>query len=301
MGLLKVEAEKLSNNQLLAGIIKEIYDKDDLFSVLPFKAINGKAYVYNRENTITEGAFIDPVSDAVPEGGADFTEVVAKLRVLIGDVDVDEFLNATMSDTNDQKSIQIAQRAKGLGKKFRRTLAIGNATLNAKEFDGVEQLAVADQTILAGANGASVTLSMLDELIDAIADGADAIMMRSGTARAVRALLRASGGLEPAHVMMENFGRPMLTHNGVPIIVNDFLANNETKGSGTNLASIYAMRLNEVDGLHGIYSGATAGVTIKELGSLETKDAERTRLKWYCGLALKSTNSLARIEGVTNS
>jgi len=49
MALLRQEAEKLSNNQLIAGVIDEIIDRDDLMAVLPFSQVNGKAYVYNRE------------------------------------------------------------------------------------------------------------------------------------------------------------------------------------------------------------------------------------------------------------
>ena len=51
MPLLKTEAEKLSNNQLERGVITEIYDRDDLFAILPFTRVNGKAYVYNREKS----------------------------------------------------------------------------------------------------------------------------------------------------------------------------------------------------------------------------------------------------------
>lgn len=300
MALLRAEAEKLSNNQLVAGVIEEIIDKEDLFAVMPFTGIQGKAYVYDREKTISEGEFLDPVNDTVPEGAATFEEVVAKLRVLAGDVDVDKFLDTTMSDTNNQKAIQIAMKAKGLARKFRRTLAIGDSAVNAKEFDGVAKLVAADQVIEAGTNGNALSLSMLDELLDAVPNGADVIMMRSGTIRAYRALLRATGGIEPSMIMMENFGRPMLTHNGVPIIVNDFLPGTETQGTATETASIYAARLNEVDGLHGIYGGNTAGIVVEDIGTVQNKDATRTRLKWYCGTALKSTKSLARVKGVTN-
>ena len=52
MPLLKVEADKLSQNEMVSGIIEEIIERDDLFSVLPFTRINGKAYVYHRENTL---------------------------------------------------------------------------------------------------------------------------------------------------------------------------------------------------------------------------------------------------------
>ena len=151
MGLLKAEAEKLSNNSLEAGVIEEIIEKDDLFAVIPFKKVEGKAYVYDRENTISEATFIDPL-EAVTEGAATFTEVTAKLRILAGDVDVDSFLDATMSDTNNQKATQIASKSKGLARKFRRTLAIGNNGVNAKEFDGIATLTAAGQKIVAGAN-----------------------------------------------------------------------------------------------------------------------------------------------------
>lgn len=301
MPLLRAEAEKLSNNMLERGVIEEIIDKEDLFAVLPFQKIEGKAYVYNREATLSEGDFIDPVNDTVPEGAATFTEVTTKLRVLAGDVDVDKFLDATMGDHNPQKAVQIAQKAKGLARKFRRTLALGDSSVNTKEFDGVAQLCAADQVISAGTDGNALSLSMLDELLDAVPNGADVIMMRSGTIRAYRALLRSTGGLEPAHVMMENFGRPMLTHNGVPIIVNDFLPGDEDQGTAVDsTCSIYAMRLNEADGLHAIYGGQSAGIVLEDIGTVQNKDATRTRLKWYCGTALKSTKSLARVKGVTN-
>ena len=300
MPLLKTEAEKLSNNDLVAGVIEEIIDKEDLLAVLPFTRTEGKAYVYNRENVISEGAFIDP-NEAITEEASSFTEVTTNLRILAGDVDVDKFIAGTLGDTNAQKAIQIAQKAKGMARQFRRTLAIGDNGVNAKEFDGVSSLVTVGQTINPGAAPVALSLDLLDELLDYVPNGADLIMMRSGTIRALRALLRAVGGLEPAHIMMENFGRPMLTHNGVPIVVNDFLPADEDAGDlGDNTCSIYAMRLNEVDGLHGLYGGESAGIVVEDIGTVQNKDATRTRLKWYCGTALKSTKSLARLSDISN-
>jgi hypothetical protein len=296
---LKTEAEKLSQNVLVQGVIEEIIERDDLFAVLPFLGVEGKSYDYVRENTLSEGSFIDPY-EVVPEGAADFSEVSAKLKILAGDVDVDKFLMTTMGDTNSQLTEQLAAKAKGIGRAFRRTLAVGDSATNPKEFDGIAALTAADQKITAGANGAALDLGMLDELLDAVPNGADAIMMRSGTVRALRAHLRTVGGLEPAHVMMENFGRPMLTHNGVPIIVNDFLPGNEVQGTSSDTCSIYAMRLNTADGFHGIFGGDSAGVQFEEVGTVQDKDAYRYRLKWYAATALKSTKSLSAIKGITN-
>ena len=303
MPLLKAEAEKLSNNELVAGVIEEIIDRDPLFYLLPFQGVNGKAYVYDRENTLSEADFLDP-NDPVNEGAATFTEVTARLRILAGDVDVDKFLQATMSDTNNQKAIQIAAKAKALARKFRRTLVNGDNTANPKEFDGMWKLVANDRKIAAGAGPTNnLSLSMLDELLDAVPNGADFIMMRPGTLRYYRGLLRATGGTEPQHIMIKDFGMVM-AHNGVPIIVNDFMSSVEAlNGSaltGGTYASVYAGRLNEADGIHGIYGGSSAGIVVEDIGTVQNKDATRTRLKWYCGLALKSTKSLARIHGLSN-
>jgi hypothetical protein len=300
MPLLKVEAEKLSNNQLEAGVIEEIIEKDETFALLPFMKVTGKAYVYDRENAIGGADFLDP-NDTVNEEASTFTEVTSKLRILIGDVDVDKFLDTTMDDTNDQKAIQIAQKAKGLSRKFKQTFITGDNTGAPKEFDGIGKLVTAGQTIAAGNNGAALTMSMLDELLDMVPLGADALVMRAGTIRAYRALLRAQSGTDASMVEIPNFGVPVLGHNGTPILRNDYLPGNETQGTANGVCcSIYAFRANEADGLHGIYGGPNAGIAVEDIGTVQNKDATRTRLKWYCGLALKSTKSLARLKGVTN-
>jgi hypothetical protein len=299
MALLKVEAEKLSNNQLERGIIEEIIDRDELFALVPFSRVNGKAYVYNRENTLSEADFLDP-NESVNEGAATFTEVVTKLKIMAGDVDVDKFLIATMGDTNDQLAIQLAAKAKGITRKFRRTLAIGDEGSNAKEFNGVRALTPNGQTMAAGADGAAVTASMLDELKDMVKNGADALMMRAGTWRAVRGILRAAGGNEAMTIMMDNFGYPVRAYDGTPVIINDFLPANEVQGASSATCSIYAMRLNETDGMHGIYGGSSAGVVVEEIGTVQNKDAVRWRVKWYAGTALKSTQSIARLKGISN-
>lgn len=299
MPLLRVESEKLSQNQLVQGVIEEIIDRDDLFALFPFIGVNGKSYDYVREKTISEAEFLDPY-DAVPEGGATFDEVSTKLKILAGDVDLDKFLLATQSDTNPQLAIQLASKAKGLGRKFRRTLVNGDSSVNAKEFDGLTKLTPSAQTLIAGANGAAVSFSMLDELKDMVKNGADCLMMRQGTWRAIRGLLRAFGGNDATMIQIENFGKPIPAYDGLPVIVNDFMPANEVQGSASNTCSIFALRLNETDGFHGIYGGPNGGMAVEEIGTIQNKDAVRHRVKWYCGTALKATHAVARLKGVTN-
>jgi len=299
MPLLVEEAAKLSQEQMERGVIEEIIDRDELFALVPFMPVNGKAYIYNREKTISEGEFLDPY-EVVPEGAATFEEVMTKLRILAGDVDLDKFLLATQSDTNSQLAIQLAAKAKALGRKFRRTLVQGDSTVNPKEFDGIRKLVPAAQTLVAGENGAAVTLTMIDELKDAVKNGADCLMMRQGTWRALKNVLRGFGGNAATDMMIENFGRPVPAIDGTPVIINDFIPADEVQGTATQTTSIYALRLNETDGFHGIIGGGMAGIAVEEIGTIQNKDAVRYRVKWYVGTALKATHSVARLKGVTN-
>lgn len=301
MPLLAATAATLSQEQMERGVIEEVINRDELFAMLPFENVNGKAYVYNRENTIAGGAFLS-VNSNVPEQASDFTQVTTQLRILAGDVDIDKFLLTTQSDHNDQVAVQLAQKAKGLGIQFKTALVAGDSSVDPNSFDGVQKLVAADQVIVAGANGNALTLSMLDELKDACYAGQpDAFIMRRGTFRAYKALLRAAGGTRPDMIQLENFtGSLTPTHDGVPILVSDFIPHGIAQGSATDTASIYAARFNEVDGLHGIVGGGQAGFQVEDIGTVQNRDAYRYRMKWYVSLVLKSTRALAAVKGVTN-
>lgn len=298
--LLRAHAEVLSKEDVVSGVIEEIITINQVYELMPFIGTNGKAYVYKRELTLPAAIFHSDNED-VEESTSQFQEIMTKLRILVGDVQVDNFLRETMSDIEDQVALQLQAKAKAMGRTFMGAMVSGDSLVNPKEFDGIKVLTTAGQTIPVGPNGGALSLSLLDQLIDTVPNKPDFLMMRSGTRRAYLAALRtAGGGTNSAMLQMPNGGAPVLSHAGVPILVNDFLPSNETLGAGVNLTSIYAVRANEVDGVHGLYGGSSAGLRLENLGTMEKRDAQKFRLKWYCGMAVKSTRSIARLSGVTN-
>ena len=92
-----------------------------MFALLPFMRVDGKAYVYNRENGLGGVDFLDP-NDTINESASTFTEKTATLKILAGDVDIDKFLRDTMSDTNSQVAAQLAGKAKQMRRTFQMTL-----------------------------------------------------------------------------------------------------------------------------------------------------------------------------------
>ena len=90
--------------------------------------------------------------------------------------------------------------------------------------------------------------------------------------------------------------------HGIPVAVNDFILDThtvsgsvETATTGSGNSAIYAVQFGE-----GALAGLTSPghITIENIGSLETKDASRTRIKWYCSLALFSNVKAGALIGV---
>lgn len=299
MPLLVEEAAKLSIEDKQRGVVEEMIDKDELFALLPFVKTKDKVFSYVREGELPNSDWYDPYED-IEESGAKFAEVETKIKVLAGQVDIDNFTAETQSALNDQVALQLAAKAKGLARNYRKNLIIGDSSVNPKQFDGLRKLVTPEQTIIAGTDGNPVSYSLLDELKDAVKLGADCLMMRSGTWRAIRELNRLHGGNTAETVMVQNFGLPIKAYDGTPVIINDYIPNDEVQGSETATTSIYALRLNEVDGFHGLYGGNAVGIRVDDVGLLEKRDARRWRLRWYCGAALRATHAVARIKGIKN-
>jgi hypothetical protein len=84
-------------------------------------------------------------------------------------------------------------------------------------------------------------------------------------------------------------------YNGIPVVINDWVKDNYSVGTSSDCSAIFAFQMGE---------GALCGLSspemlqVERLGSLEAKDATRTRVKWYVSLALFSTVKAAMLTGV---
>ena len=293
MAMTKAEAAKLTNDMLLRGVIETVVKESQLLQLLPFMQVTGTAVSYNREATMPAAQFYD-VGDTWAEATPTFTPITAALKIMGGDADVDNFLQATYADPNDLEAEVIASRAKSVAHLYSESFVTGNATTNPKMFDGLVRAIPAAQTVSPGANGGALTLDLMDATVDLIKPGRpDVLMMSKRSRRKLSALRRASGNLLETDV--NDFGQRALFYDGIPIVVDDFVPDTEAKGTGTNLSSIYALRFGQGVGLMGLEHG---GIQIEEIGELETKDATRHRIKWYAGLALFSELGVARLEGI---
>jgi len=304
MALTLSEAAKLSNDMLLQGVVETIVKDSPILQQLSFIEIVGNVLTYNQEKTLPTIDFYD-VGDTWAESTPTFEQKTASLKIMGGDADVDNFLKATRSNIQDLEAAVVELKAKALKDKFEETFIYGDLTASAKQFDGLRKLidttTASSQVIAMGDSGATLTLVKLDELIDAVKGGKPALLLMSRRSRRkLNALVRAAGGM--IETDRDNWGNFIQLWDGIPIGVNDWILDThvlsggvETATTGGTCSTIYAFQMGE-----GALCGLTSPghITVEPIGSLETKDASRTRIKWYCSLALFSSIKAAALIGV---
>lgn len=293
MALTLAEASKLSNDVLLAGVIETVIMDSPVLQHLPFIEIVGNGLTYNRENTPAGAAFF-AVGDVWTESTPTLTQETATLRILGGDADVDNFLAQTRSNVQDLETAVIQLKARAVQRLFDDYFINGDSTADPKAFDGLDRLCAPEQTISLGANGGQLTLEKLDELVDQVKGGKpDLLIMSKRSRRKLNSLARNSGAF--LETDRNEFGQMVQFYDGIPVATSDFISDAQTVGTSTDCSTIYAVQFGE-GGLAGLTS--PGGLQVERIGSLEEKDATRTRIKWYASLALFNTLKLARLTGV---
>jgi len=304
MALTLAEASKLSNDVLLQGVVETIVKDSPILQQLPFVEIVGNGLTYNQENTLPGIDFYD-VGDTWVESTPTFTQVTANLKIMGGDADVDNFLKSTRSNVQDLEAAVVELKAKAVRDKFEETFVYGDAATSPKQFDGLRKLIDTEssghQVVAMADAGATLTLAKLDELIDAVKGGKpDLLIMSRRSRRKLNALVRAAGSMMETD--RDKWGNFVQYWDGIPIGVNDWMLDThvvsggvETAVTGGDCSTIYAVQTGEW-ALCGLTSPGQ--MTVEPLGSMESKDATRTRVKWYVSLALFSAVKAAALIGV---
>lgn len=310
MALTLAQSATLCQNKLKKGILEELVLECPLFRLLPFQEIVGNAYAYIREDTTNMGSIgFQNTGSLVAESTAQFTQVTASLYEMIGDADVPNLIQKSRSNLNDQMAAQVKIKTKLLGHGFEWQALYGTAAGTAG-FDGLHTIlassAIAQRlTMTANATPAALSMTTLDQALDNIRTGKpDAIIMSRQCRRNITKYLRTVG----SHVTKrDEYGYLWdVWGEDIPFVVCDKISDVETTASGTGQweaetggagTSIFVVKFGDL-GLQGLQNG---GVETQVWDKLETKDASRTRIKWYAGMALHSTLSVVRICGISNA
>lgn len=313
MALTLAQAAAASTNMLARGVMETLVPNSPFLGRLRFATIEGNAYSYNTEATIS-GAEFRAVNAGYTESTGTFASASESLVIMGGDADVDRFIQQTRSNLIDQMQTQVKMKAKAIAYLFNNTFINGDVSVDANSFNGLKKRLTGSQVIAAGTNGAPVVGNGTSDT-QSFFDALDALLVACPTADVLIAndailsrFRSASRRLTSGAIGFQNgeLGQVTMTYNGVPIVSagrkpdgSQVIPQTETQGtaSGTT-SSIYAVHYG--DGLldQGVVGLTNGGVQVDPPRQLETKPAWRSRTEWYVGLALFGTQPAARLTGV---
>ena len=294
MAVTLAESALLSQSDLQRGVVETFVQKSVVLDRIPLMDIQGNAYAYNEEAALP-GVEFRAVNAAYAESTGTVNQKSEKLVILGGDADVDRFIVQTRGNLNDQRSVQEELKVKAASYKFQDTFINGDVGVDANSFDGLKKRLTGPQAIDAASAPIVGTpdqmhafLDKLDELIDSVTGGADVLYMNRRTRGKIRSAARRIGGWTST---VNDFGRSVESYNGIALedIGNRgdgslIIPNNE--GAGTNTTSIYAVHYGQNESDRAVTGLTNGGVMVEDLGELQLKPAYRTRIEFYCGMAV---------------
>lgn len=295
------EASKLIQNPLQRGIVEIFPQTSPVLQYMPFMDVAGNAYSYNLEQTLPGIAFRD-YNENYTESTGVVNPKTEKLFIMGGVSKVDRALVKTQGNLNNIRAIHDAMKAKAAALEFSSAFFKGDNAANAKQFDGLQKRLTGGQLLSAGktAGGDTLTLAMLDELIDAVHGGPTCLFMNKTMRRKVNALVRSAG--QATETVSDVFGKQIPAYAGIPIAVIeegpdgnailDFDEPCETGSTDTG-TSIYAVRFGVSEYVSGLQAGPLEVIDNGLVGIFY-----ETLIEWICGLAVFHPKAAARLYGL---
>jgi len=312
------EMVKLVQSKLLAGIVQEIYEVEQLIPMLGITTIDSYTLKWNREGTLPNVSAKSKGEQYGWKEVATYTQGELALKEYGDQWALVAAAQETYKDPNDYRAAIQSQIIKGALRTIEDQLIYGDKATYPKEFDGLDKLcpATAGGTFATKQNcdqgGSTIGLSIINllGLIHACKPRPDFLLMPQ---EIVDQLFIHAMGKAGAIVMARSpseFGTLIPSVNGVPIVPSDYLSTENDNSGGDlgtgDLVSIYAVRKGSIEdgGVSLAVGGKTGGQDFFEVDhfeKLENYNAEGIRAYCYAALAMGSTKSISRVHSINRT
>ncbi|MER7756947.1 major capsid protein [Kitasatospora sp. NPDC097643] len=310
MALTLAESAKLSTENLQRGVVETFVQESPILDRLPLIEFEGTSYRYNEESALP-GVSFRAVNEAYPESVGAVSPRIETLAILGGDSDVDKFIVKTRGDINDQRAIQETLKVKAASVHFSDQFFNGDTALNPLGFDGLRKRLIGRQVLDAKgvgpvANGYDFfdALDALTAQVRGITGQNGALYMNAAILAKIRSGFRRLGGAELPTA--EIHGKETTMWNGIPMLDpgqkldgTDVLPLTVGTG-GKETGDIYAVRFGSSEADAGVSGLTNGGIQVTDLGEAHDKPVFRTRIEFYCGIALFGGKAAARLTNVLN-
>lgn len=282
------------------GIVQEITNESVFLRALRFVPVDGFAYTYNRQQTLGGIAFRG-LNDSYANDTGVVNPQVETLSIFGGEVRTDRQIVNKQGDV--ARANAIAAKVKKAGLFFDRYMVKGDPSADPLQFHGLNVRLTGAQVMEAGANGAPLTLDLLDQALDAVvgSNTRKVIVCNKAVRRQITKLVRSAAG----GASVSDVGPQAREYDGAPIEVLDedgdetpILDFDETQGASNVTTSLYVIRPgSDVDGeyVQGLIGGGMIEhVAVGLLGTYYSDIIEANM-----GLGVFHPRAAIRVKGIT--
>ncbi len=319
------EAEKLTQNVLVAGLVEENIKNGGILPLMPVVQFTGKKAAWNRESTIPT-AQVAAVGDTLTwQDAAEVDEQETGLKIVYVQTPLNHFVESVHGSINNYQAIQLMNNKKAMMQKLEDLMLYGDLTFSASnlEFDGLHPLAQASATDF-NLNAldidqleAGLSLANLRLIEDNMRHGLDAWIFPKQIARRLDAYVQETGistnTFGAISFTLDQLGKKVTHWNGTPILRSDYLVGEQAntgvgsdarakRTSGDIQYSVFAVKFGQVmNGDPGLTfawgNTGSPGELWKTIffPNLEDFDSSGLRLVTYGSVLDGSSMALARI------
>lgn len=272
--------------------------------MIPFQDVEGEGVFYDVEQELPSVGFRG-INETLDASYGVLNPQSERLKVLGAEVDVDTSIIDMRGP--DVVGDQVRMKVTSMRMTFEDHFINGDESANPRAFDGLKRRINAGSSQAINMNNGALSLSALDELIDAVdaMGGQKVLIMNKKMRRRLNTASRATsiGGF--INYELDSFGRRVTQYGDVPIIVTDVNAQNQPVQPFTETSSstsIYCVALGDLltTAIQGRARGQF-GISVRALGEVPDAPVDRTRIEWYCGMAIYNGRSASRLYGVTDA
>jgi hypothetical protein len=309
------EYEKLDIDPMVKGVFDNILTTSEIAQFLQFEQMSGNSLLYNREATLPTTTF-NVVGGTWVDTEPTFTQKSAKLTILGTQSPLDMFAEQTKSTINGQKAVLISKMAKSVARKIEDKLITGEPEATATEFEGLDSLVRADTRMMAMDDGVvdgpgtaetELTQDRLDSFIDLSEGGPWHAIISNKTMRRKATSIARSGGSGVQLGTIELFGHKIMSYDGIPWIIDDYITNAEQYNdagtwSSSTATTIFGVKFGgEAGGLTLIHNGPVLDPQLQDIGIKENKNERLYRLAIYTQTVLYSKFGAAALGGIDST
>ncbi|MCX5786062.1 MAG: phage major capsid protein [Elusimicrobia bacterium] len=226
-------------------VLQELIEVNNPLRVnLPRKPGSGSAWILNQRTSRGAGASFVNDSEEPTETQGGVAQKTFPYASILDRRKITRKLQAVGKSMLDVEAEEVENGLQNVRDTEENALINGDSSVNNKQFNGIRKLIPPGQMAIAGANGAPLTLELLDAAIDMNRGNPSMLIMSKKANRKLNGLLQAQQRF--TDTMEVKGGFRVQSYNGIPIFRSIWISDAQTQGTATNCTDIFVLDTSAV-------------------------------------------------------